>query len=539
MKNIHDVLVVGSGCSGSMAAQTLVESGKEVLMLDVGYLPDPKASQIPDSDFLTLRTKDNGQYSYFLGENASGISWGNVGKGEQITPPRSHIFSGTDKLIPIRSKTFNPVESLAYGGLGAGWGLQCWKFSDYDLEETGLDRDRIHGAYEKIATRIGVSASNDDAAVYTINGLKNYQPSPKIDRNHKFIQDTYKNNRDKLQKSGFILGRTPLALITKSLGTRKGYAYRDMDFYSDNDMSAWRPWITVNKLKKQSNFTYIQNLLVVKFVEKKDYTEVYAINVKTSEPKVFKCKKLVLASGALGSARIVLRSSGDHTSKLPLLCNPYHYVPCIQPKFLGKGPEKKKLGFTQLSLFYDANGTNKDVSVSSLYSYQSLMLFRLIRHIPLNFVDARIITQYLMPSLVIMGIHHPDKPTKDKYIQLSENSSTVTGDHLNAHYKLSKSEKDEYKKREKKYLRAMRKMGTFGIKILDPGDGASIHYAGTLPFSDEKKRYSLNSSGKLHHTKSVYVADSSGFKYLPAKGLTFSLMANAHIVAENVISDES
>jgi hypothetical protein len=39
----------------------------------------------------------------------------------------------------------------------------------------------------------------------------------------------------------------------------------------------------------------------------------------------------------------------------------------------------------------------------------------------------------------------------------------------------------------------------------------------------------------LHGTRNVYVADGSGFKYLPAKGITFSLMANAHVTAENVL----
>lgn len=539
MKEIFDVIVVGSGCSASMAAQTLVEANKQVVMVDVGYLPDPVSSQIPDKDFLSLRKNDKDQYLYFIGKGASGVSWGDVGKGEQISPPRSHIFSGTEYFIPLKSKTFNPLESLAYGGLGAGWGLQCWKFSDYDLHEAGLDSTRMNDAYEKVARRVGISATNDTAAKYTINGLRNYQPSPKLDRNHQYIQKAYEKNQRSLQNKGFILGRTPLALLTKDTDDRKGYRYRDMDFYSDNDKSAWRPWITVNQLKLNKNFTYMPGLLVIKFTEKATYTEVYVFDIASNKRKILKCRRLVLACGALGSARIVLRSANDYTTKLPLLCNPYRYVPCVQPKYVGKNAEKRKLGFTQLSLFYDPKGANEDVSVSSLYSYQSLMLFRLIRHVPLNFVDARVITQYLMSGLVIMGIHHPDRQSKDKYVQLTEDTTSLMGDHLRAHHSLSKHEKNEYRHREKMSLKAMRKMRTYGLKILDPGSGASIHYAGTLPYSDKERQHHLDPTGRLHNTKTVYVADSSGFKYLPAKGLTFSLMANAHIVAENVVRDET
>jgi len=220
-----------------------------------------------------------------------------------------------------------------------------------------------------------------------------------------------------------------------------------------------------------------------------------------------------------------------------LLCNPYRYVPCVQPKLVGKAAESHKLGFTQLSLFLDEAHRNQDVSVASLYSYQSLMLFRIIRHAPLDFVDARLLIQYLMSGIVIMGIHHPDRQTANKWLQLQPTPDTPTGDNLRIMYQLQAEESAEFDRREKKYLKAMRSMGTYGLKRINPGEGASIHYAGTLPFSQEPKDFSLSPDGRLHGTRNVYVADSAGFTYLPAKGLTFSLMANAHLVAESVIKN--
>jgi hypothetical protein len=93
----------------------------------------------------------------------------------------------------------------------------------------------------------------------------------------------------------------------------------------------------------------------------------------------------------------------------------------------------------------------------------------------------------------------------------------------------------EHRRREKKLMKAMRQMGSYPMKRIDPGYGASIHYAGTLPFDDSGKPFTLTRSGRLNKTKNVYVADSSGFRYLPAQGLTFSLMANAHLVARGVL----
>lgn len=290
--------------------------------------------------------------------------------------------------------------------------------------------------------------------------------------------------------------------------------------------------MTVDQLKKASNFTYVSGYLVLSFKELKHYTAVECINVNSNKKETFYCRKLILASGALGSARIVLRSKGKPNDKLPLLCNSYSYVPCIQPRFLGKAAEKKKLGFTQLSLFLDSSGNGFRSSVASLYGYQSLMLFRIVKQVPLNFRSAKTIMRYLMSGIVILGIHHPDNVNSKKYVRLVPNKQSATGDILNINYELSDPDKLNFSRREKQFMKAVRRTGTFPLKKVDPGNGASIHYAGTVPFSATEKPLHLSPDGKLYDTKNVYIADSSGFNYLPAPGLTFSLMANAHNTAK-------
>jgi choline dehydrogenase-like flavoprotein len=78
---------------------------------------------------------------------------------------------------------------------------------------------------------------------------------------------------------------------------------------------------------------------------------------------------------------------------------------------------------------------------------------------------------------------------------------------------------------------ALRQLGCYPIKRMDPGFGSSIHYAGTVPFSAEERTGTTHPGGRLHGTRNVFIADGSGFNYLPAKGVTFTLMANAHAVA--------
>ena len=534
---VHEYIVIGSGCTGAMAAQTLVEAGVQVTMLDVGIEDDKYSSIIPNKDFITIRKTETDQHRYFIGDDMEGISWGKVKTGEHLTPPRKHMMQFIEKYLPMDSQTFFPMESLALGGLGAGWGLGCCEFSKLEMEAIGLSYNLMENAYSVIAKRIGISGSTDDVNPYTLGNLKHFQAAPSMDRNHIRILNNYTTCKTKLNKNGFYLGRPALALLTEDLGHRKKYAYNDMDFYSDQEQSAYRPWITVNDLKNKNNFSYIGNILVTNFSEQPDHVEVHCINTNSNASIIFKCKKLIIASGVLGTARIILRSVKQDNIKLPLLCNPYAYIPCIQPAMVGKEVEPKKIGFAQLSLFHDEQHTNFDVAMASIYSYQSLMLFRIIKEAPLNFVDAHIIMRYLMSGILIMGIHHPEKRTNLKHIELVRDADSPTGDKLKANYVLSASEKEIINIREKKFTKTMRSLGAYAIKRINPGNGSSIHYAGTLPFNKKNEPYTLSPSGKLNGTQNIYVADGSGFNYLPAKGLTFSLMANAHLTALNALAN--
>ncbi|MBI3502484.1 MAG: hypothetical protein HY063_11895 [Bacteroidetes bacterium] len=533
---MEDFIVVGSGCTGAMAAQTLVEAGAKVCMLDAGLSEEKYKNSIPDKDFISLRQTEEEQHRYFLGDNFEGVPWGNVTTGAQLTPPRKFVIEKVNELLKFDSSSFFPMESLAYGGLGSTWGVGCNFFSGAELGKCGLEKNKMKDAYQLVASRIGISAEKDDASAYTCGEIQNHFPSIELDSGSKKIYKKYLRKKQQINKEGFYLGKPALALLTNDKNGRKKISYNDMDFYSDREQSAWRPWITIEQLKKQNNFRYIGNQLVLKFSEKEDYIEVECLNISTNEKQIHQCRKLVLASGTLGTARIILRSFQKEAHRLPLLCNPYTYVPSLNWQMLGKEMDRFRTGFAQLVMAYDPQKKNEDVSIASIYTYRSLLLFRIIKEVPFAFQDARIIMQYLLPAITIFGIHHPEEYSPAKKIWLEENKNSPTADSMKAEYIFSEEEKKKIISREKKFTGTMRKLGCIALKKVNPGLGASIHYAGTLPFNENNLLYSLHPSGKLNGAKNIFVADGSGFKYLPAKGLTFSLMANAHNVALNSLA---
>ncbi|MGL4596632.1 MAG: FAD-dependent monooxygenase [Bacteroidia bacterium] len=531
--NRVDVLVVGSGCTGAMAAQTLVEKGVQVLMLDGGKT---NQHQSDTTAFIQQRITSETQHETFLGKNFESLPKDEIGTGAQLTPGRQHLIAEVEKFLPLISETFSPMESLAYGGLGGGWGLGSCVFSDQEMQLAGLPVTEMREAYQTVANRIGLSGTNDDARLYTSSFIEGVQQATPTDDTASFLLKKYAAKKEKFNQSGFFLGRPCLALLTEDKENRKSTQLRDMDFYDDDEKAAYRPWITIDALKKAANFSYEGGWLVTHFAENESGVDVEAQHLETGETKIFLCKRLVLASGVLGTARIVMRShAGGFETQLPILCNPYTYMPCIMPSRFGKTMPEKNIGFAQLGLFHDAGRRHDDVAMASIYSYRSLLLFRLIRETPLNTRDARTVLQYLLPAMLIAGIHHPEKYSDGQFLHLQKNASTPTNDMLHVAYERSEAQVSHTQAREKMYAQALRKMGAWKLKIVHPGHGSSIHYAGALPYSSTAKPFSLALNGLLHGTKYVYVADGSGMTFLPAKGLTLSLMANAHRIAKSLI----
>lgn len=531
-----EFLIVGSGPSAAMAALTLANAGKKAMVADPGNKDEIYADKIPKSDFISIREKEQNQHEYFLGKNFEGIPWGKIQAGSQLTPPRKFIVRDVESWLPVISETFRPMESMAQGGLASGWGTGCHVFSTNEMEEAGMDATAMQGAYDWVAEQIGISGEKDDANPYCLGHIQHFQPAPNLDENAEALLKKYRSGRKALNQMGFYAGKLALAVLSKPKDGRDALAYDDLNFWSDHGGSAWRPWVTMKDLEKKNMLDYRGGIFVTKMVESDQGIKVRALNTKTFEKISITARKVILCAGALGSARIVMRSFPQENLELPLLSNPYCYMPCIQWARLGKPDMGRKAGFGQTGIFYDPQGDPLNGGMGAMFSYRGLLLFKLLKEAPIPFKEARIIFQYLQSSFMIAGIHHPVFQSKTRNISLVPHAQSPTGDALKANFTLSESEQDKNLKREKLYKKALGMLGCFPLKTISPGHGASIHYAGTLPFGSGQP-YSLYSNGLLAGTKNIFVGDGSGFRYLPSKGLTLSLMANAHLVAKESLKN--
>lgn len=577
-----DVIIIGSGPSGAQAAAALVEAGVRVLMLDYGNVDETYAPAIPEKPFSLLRRTDPEQHRYFLGERFEGVPFGRVRVGAQLTPPRLHVSADVERLMPVAAGTFGATESLALGGLGAAWGAGAFPFSDAELAAMPLTRGELQPHYEAVAERIGVSGARDDLRPF-YGDLENLQDALPLDTCAERVMEAYARRREDLNRRGFTMGRPWLAACSREHRGRGPHPLHDMDFWTDSRKAVYRPQWTIDELKERDNFTYVPRRFVTRFKETQDGSgsgsndssdknsvngsvEVHTRHADDQSGEIYRARAVVLAAGTMSTARIALRSLGLYETRRPLVCNTYTYVPMINLGMLGRRCEDARHSLSQLSaiLTPEASGVSPAGSSSGspagsssaspagsppgvvqgqMYSYRSLLTFKLLKEAPLPVKEAMRVMRVLTPLFAILGIHHEDRPTAGKYLRLVHDDGNAHGDRpgdhppdgqvdwpsdrLEIHYEIDDAETAVQRRNERRMMSGFRRLGCWPIKAVRPGHGSSIHYGGTFPMDGSGDELTCDADGRLIGTRSVYLADGSVLPFLPAKGLTFTIMALA------------
>jgi hypothetical protein len=536
METRADVIVVGSGASAVHAAYPLVQAGRRVIMLDVGREDETYDPLIPPLSFSQIRRTDPQQHRYFLGDDFEGVPLGQLGAGPQVTPPRQYVLKDSDSIASKQAGEFAALESFALGGLGQAWGAGAFPFLDGELIRCGLPVKELREHYEIVSRRIGITGDRDD--LLALRGpLYSLQPPLELDHNASAILGRYTSRRDKFLRQGAALGRTVLAVLTRPLGNRGANPYRDMEFWTNPDGCVYRPSLTVTDLRSYTNFHYYRPFFVEEFFEPADGGVTVQARNLTGEGRVsFTGNRLILAAGALGTTRIVLRSLHQYDVPVPFVCNPHSYIPSLHLASLGKPAAERCTSLAQLTLIYDPTGTREHLVQSQMFSYRSLMLFRLLKESPLAYREGLRVMQALQSAFVIWVVQYEDAPTRDKTCVLRR-GERGGADLLEVNYRLTAAEEQRCREQERAIVRLCRQLGCWPLKTVHPEHGASIHYGGQLPFCAEEEPLTTETeTGRLRGTRAVHVADGAAFVYLPAKGLTLTLMANANRIGASLLA---
>lgn len=523
------ILVVGSGASGVHFAQTALERGHRVTMLDVGHQrPDPVA---PEADFEALRAALPDPVAYFLGPDAGSVVYpSRSAKYYGFPPSKAYVFAGTPGFRAV-PRGFDPVTSFARGGLAEAWTGGVYPLNDAELGAFPFDAAALAPHYDTVAERIGISAARDDLERFSAWSDR-YQPPVEADPHTTHLLRRYQQERDRLRGRGFHLGRSRVATLSRDHAGRRACDRLGRCLWGCPRESLYAPSYTLRILREHPGFQYVPGLLVERFEYdgSGELQRLLARRVTDAAVREFTADLYVLAAGTLGSSKIVLdsiRHSTGEAVRLPgLMDNRQIMLPFLTPARLGGPADTHAYQFHQLALGIAGEDPAHYVH-GQITTLKAASVHPIVQSMPLDLRSAITLFRGSHAALAVANIWLHDERRPESYLTVRQRRDGA-GTELVIHSEVPEGEPARLARVLATVRRALRTMGC----VVPPGmtrilpRGASIHYAGTIPMV-ARGRLTADALGRSREFPNLCLADGATFPFLPAKNLTFTLMANA------------
>lgn len=524
--NKFDVIVVGGGMAGANAAYPLVMAGFKVAIIDGGISSPHKLEKDFQGSFEDIRINRKDQHNLFLGYNSQGLVIDKKDESHTLSITggnRGHVTESTSKFLPLISKNIQILQSLAKGGLSETWGAACDILDEEELEAIGIPKESMDKNYQEVINRIGISGDSGEFKT---------QPATKIDNNAREILEAYKKKQFS-KKFDFKIKKPLLALVTKKFKGRTPVSYRDLEYSINAGNSIYRARFTIEELEKKKNFSYISGRVVRKLSKNK---KINLISTEAFNGKLenYYSKYVIMAAGSINTIRILLESLNLHQVKVPFITKPHFIIPCLNLRTLGYKGEKERHSLCQLVIDDKLKTKGLGRSYSQIYSYKSLMLYKLAGYSPFPMPETLSLLSIFTPSLILVDSRFPSfqNAQNNAFLIKNKDRSVLNVENLPSHLKF---QEERTLKEIKKLLLSL---GVIPLKVVATPLGSSAHYAGGVPNTrDESFPLRVNDQGELAQISNVYVADASTWSALPAKPPALTIMANANRIGKEVLKD--
>lgn len=453
-------------------------------------------------------------------------------------PSKQYVFRSPGAFAAVSESGFAPMQSYARGGLAEAWTGGSYELMDEELAQFPGSIGDWRNAYKEIATRVGISAAQDDLQRFSPL-TASYQPALKADAHSQLLLDRYAQRRAALAQLGGVLGRSRVAVLSRPLGTRHACTHTGRCLQGCPTGALYAPSLTLLDLCNNPRLTYRTRVFVRRLVigATGEVRGVVATDLTSNDEVEIACKRVVLAAGALATSRIVLETRAAAGEREPaldgLMDNRHVMIPFVTWSRIGAKPDLAHYQFHQLALGLEGANWREHIhgQVSAL---KNAAVHPVVQALPFDLRASLALFRRIRGALGVANIWLSDSRDAANRLVLRrgpEGQPVFAAEYRSDSRDAART--DEAIARVRRFLAALGCVAPRGmIKVLSRG--SSVHYGGTIPFSAGSGEWTCSPDGELRAYRGVHIADAAAFPWLPAKNHTFTLMANAVRIAEMV-----
>lgn len=535
------ILVVGSGPSGVHFALTALRKDHQVVMLDVGGArPD---TVLPDEDFLGLKSRAQDPAGYFLGPEFAAISLPAPKPGHDkeyygLPPSKDYVFS-RPKQFSMLEDGLTPLVSFAAGGLAESWTGGSYPLNDHELREFPFGYETLAPHYAEVAARIGIAGGEDDLSSY-FPRHDHLMPMLALDESGARLLAAYERRSQRLStKYKARLGRSRQAVLSHALGQRQPCTRCGRCLWGCPNGAFYTPSLTLRDCLAYSNFQYVPNAFAshLQLAPSGSIEFLASYDLDSGAETRLISDAYVLACGTLSTSNLVLRSvykSRNEVIRLTgLMDNRQVLAPLCNLSMLGSAYNARSYQYHQLAFGIESSAPNHYVH-GQITTLKTATTHPIFRNLPLDLRSAIGVFKALRSSLAVLNLNFCDWRREDNFLTLSVQQTDVQGwPSLSIRYRPPSGETETIRTAISTARGFFRELGAPlipGMTHVRPM-GSSVHYSGTLPMSAQRRAWAVSPTCQSYDIDNLFIVDGSVMPFLPAKNLTFTLMANAVRVA--------
>ena len=504
-----------------------------VLMLNAGRETTDN-SEINKHDTLRRLRQSSKHWKIMIGERFERFEADRSASPKYRVPAYHQAFIEFKQRYTIRTDNFTVYGSLARGGLSNLWGAGVSRFDDVDLKEFPIGFEDLRRSYQHVTQRIGVSGSNDDD-LSDFHGREESLQPPLVPRgNARLLYNRYLSRPGPAHKRGVSLGHNRSAILTLDHQNRQGCVNCGLCTYGCASQSIWSAQHDLAKLLQFPNFNYRDGAFV-SYLRRLDTG--YEVGVGPDRHRVtgkIQAKRVVLASGTIGSTRLVMDALGLHGKNRELLSSMMAFFAFVMPHWrIGGLVDEDVFGIGQLSFRVAEPNSYERYSSGYIFLADTNPISDFLHYMPFAYPLSRRIARRLQPIL-LLGTCYLDGSYSRNTIRVRPSGDVeIRGD-------CTSSAAPAIDTMITQLGGALMHYGAYLLPgSISLGDvGADSHYAGTVPMRTAPRVGEANSHGEVQGLPGVYVVDGSALTTLPAKVHTLSIMANADRIATKIATND-